>query len=52
MPKVDNDVIAGRNEYAIEGDAVANFEVASFSIFRDFPKDHFLTVKSVTAAVV
>ena len=37
-PEVDDDVISGRNVKTIEGYIVVNFEVASFSSFRDFSK--------------
>ena len=33
------------------GYVAVHFEDASFSTFQDFTKDHFVTVKSVTAAV-
>ena len=34
-PEIDNDVIAGRNVKIVEGYVVVNFEIASFSSFRD-----------------
>ena len=40
-PVVDDDVISGRNVKTIEGYIALNFEVASSSSFRDFPKRLF-----------
>ena len=37
-PEIDGDVISGENVKTIEGYAVLNFEVASFSSFRDINK--------------
>ena len=44
--EVAGDVISGENEKTIEGYAVLNFEVASFSSFRDVPKNHFVTAEA------
>ena len=44
------DVISGRNAKNIEYNVAQNFEVATSSSFRDFPKC-FVTVKSAAAAV-
>ena len=43
-PEVAGDVISGESVKTVEGYAVWNFEVASFSSFRDIKKtDHFVT---------
>ena len=50
--EVDDYIIFGQNIKTAQSYVVVNVERASFSTFRDFPKkDHFLTVKSVTATV-
>ena len=41
-PGVAGDVISGENVKTIDGYAVLNFEVASFSSFRDI-ENHFVT---------
>ena len=38
QPEVDDDVIFSQNVKTIKGYNVVNFEVASSSSFRDFPK--------------
>ena len=45
-PAVDDDVISGENVKTIEGYTVLNFEVASFSTFRDIKKNHFVTAQA------
>ena len=50
--EVDCDVMSGRNVQTIEGSIKINYEVASSCSFRDFQKDLFVTVNSVTVAVV
>ena len=39
-PEVAGDVISGDNVKTIKGYALLNFEVASFSSYRDIPKNH------------
>ena len=49
-PEVDGDVISGENVKTIEGYALLNFEVASFSGFRDIKKkNNFVTADSAAA---
>ena len=48
-PEVAGDVIPGENVKTIEGYAVLNFEVASFSSFRDI-KNHFVTAATEAEA--
>ena len=42
-PEVDGDVISSENAKTIEGYAVLNLEIASFSSFPDIPKNNFVT---------
>ena len=50
--EVDDDVISSRNIKTIQGYVVANLENQIALVLPEiFQKDHFVTVKSVTAAV-
>ena len=48
-PDVAGDAFSGENVKTIDGYVVLKFEVASFSRFRDIPKNHFLTVAEAAA---
>ena len=43
LPEVAGDVISAENVKTVECYAELNFEVASFSSFRDIPKNHLVT---------
>ena len=49
-PEVAGDVVFGNNVKPIDDYAALNFEVASFSIFRDIQKSHFVTAAVEAAA--
>ena len=42
QPEVAGGITSGENIKTVEGHAVLNFEVTSFSSFRDIKKNHFL----------
>ena len=44
--EIAGDIISGGNVSTIEGYAVLYFEAASFSSFRDIPKNHFVAAKA------
>ena len=46
-PEVAGDVISGESVKTIEYYAALNFEVASFSSFRDIPKKYFATAADI-----
>ena len=45
-PELAGVVISGENVKTVEGYAMLNFEVASFSSFRDIPENHFVTAEA------
>ena len=50
-PEVDCDVISGRKVRTDLGYIVINFEVASYSSFRDIKKNHFVTVADIEDSI-